>query len=549
MAAPLFYNQGDQNIYKDFQFVPQEKYRTGFTAPVQGGGQDASTPSFGIPATNAFTNSGGGSGGNAFGYGTAIKPGDPSVLTSGPYQGQSGYSDSLNYSGGLPGNVSQKGPGRHFEYDNTGAFYKDYSLTPRREVPGLLRAGAAFVPFGNFALNQIENKMNPEGPFTKDDNPYGGNYGIAGLSDAQKEAYNSLAAAGGLFQGPSGMKTLTGKNFGLTDKAFGNYMDKQRDIFNDLTSQGLSVNANGEVVDDDGNIVTGFKAKQLLEASALHKDKVAKEKALQLAEKNRLAGLVGTTGTDPNTGTTSIIQGESGGNTAGTSRASDHGKAAGLGHNAGNVREANAAGTGSAQGYNQNLRSGGRAGYFFGGRVNFKAGGRTDAGPKRTTASKAGVGQINESGQKVSGGNFNNNDGGNNNNPPVTVVEDQTSIFDTSGLKSKSPEIGFNYMDPKNYASLKSRIYNTNILDNDNINVEGNLSGEIGPVSYNTNFTDQGITGTNLTAGNFNANISPDMQLENLSYSKGPFRISSDGQNTKAGLTFSYKNGGLAGLL
>ena len=59
MAAPLFYNQGDQNIYKDFQYVPQEKYRTGFTAPVQGGGQDASTSSFGIPNTNAFTNSGG----------------------------------------------------------------------------------------------------------------------------------------------------------------------------------------------------------------------------------------------------------------------------------------------------------------------------------------------------------------------------------------------------------------------------------------------------------------------------------------------------------
>ena len=152
-------------------------------------------------------------------------------------------------------------------------------------------------------------------------------------------------------------------------------MDKQRDIFNDLTSQGLSVNEKGEVVDDDGNIVTGFKAKQMLEASALHKDKVAKEKALQLAEKNRLAGLVGTRGTDPNTGTTSTIQGESGGNTPGTSRASDHGKAAGLGHNAGNVRSANAKGTGSAQGYNQNLRSGGRAGYFFGGRVNFKDGG------------------------------------------------------------------------------------------------------------------------------------------------------------------------------
>ena len=59
MAAPLFYNQGDQNIYKDFQYVPQERYRLGYTPPIQGGGQDASTPSFGIPNTNAFTNSGG----------------------------------------------------------------------------------------------------------------------------------------------------------------------------------------------------------------------------------------------------------------------------------------------------------------------------------------------------------------------------------------------------------------------------------------------------------------------------------------------------------
>tara|TARA_R110000823_G_C15845111_1_gene491617 strand:- start:22 stop:1116 length:1095 start_codon:yes stop_codon:yes gene_type:complete len=60
MAAPTFYNAADQELYKNFQFVPQEKYRLGFTAPVQGGGQDASTPSFGIPATNAFTNSDGG---------------------------------------------------------------------------------------------------------------------------------------------------------------------------------------------------------------------------------------------------------------------------------------------------------------------------------------------------------------------------------------------------------------------------------------------------------------------------------------------------------
>ena len=66
-----FYNQADQDIYNSgSKFVPQERYRLGYTPPIQGGGQDASTPSFGIPNTNAFTNSGGGGGG-------ALQVGDP----------------------------------------------------------------------------------------------------------------------------------------------------------------------------------------------------------------------------------------------------------------------------------------------------------------------------------------------------------------------------------------------------------------------------------------------------------------------------------------
>ena len=197
----------------------------------------------------------------------------------------------------------------------------------------------------------------------------------------------------------------------------------------------------------------------------------------------------------------------------------------------------------------------GRGKYFFGGRVNYKVGGRTDAGPNRTTASHSTRGQINESGQQVSGGqNTRDNNGGNdNNNPPVTVVEDQTSIFDTSGLKSKSPEIGFNYTDPKNYASLKGSVYNKNILDNDDINVKGNLSGEIGPVSYDTSFTDQGITGTNLTAGNFNAGIDANKNY-NIGYANNYNGIDYGAKYDNNGnLMFSagvnFKNGGLAGLL
>ena len=77
-------------------------------------------------------------------------------------------------------------------------------------------------------------------------------------------------------------------------------------------------------------------------------------------------------------------------------------------------------GTTNDQGADTFAKDGGRIGYFFGGRVNYKAGGRTDAGPNRSTASHSTRGQINEAGQKVSGGDYNNN-GGNNFSSTVDI--------------------------------------------------------------------------------------------------------------------------------
>ena len=57
MAAPLFYNQADQNIYDSgIQYLPQEKFRLGpFTPPKTITDEEKIQTSFGIPATNAFT--------------------------------------------------------------------------------------------------------------------------------------------------------------------------------------------------------------------------------------------------------------------------------------------------------------------------------------------------------------------------------------------------------------------------------------------------------------------------------------------------------------
>jgi len=57
-----FYNPADQELYKQFQYLPQEQYRLGLNLPTNTQAEAVNT-AFGIPATNAFTSGGGGGGG------------------------------------------------------------------------------------------------------------------------------------------------------------------------------------------------------------------------------------------------------------------------------------------------------------------------------------------------------------------------------------------------------------------------------------------------------------------------------------------------------
>jgi len=80
------------------------------------------------------------------------------------------------------------------------------------------------------------------------------------------------------------------------------------------------------------------------------------------------------------------------------------------------------------------------------------------------------------------------------------------------------------------------------------------LSGEIGPVSYNTNFNDrEGITNTNLTAGNFTADIDANKNYS-LGYANNYNNIDYGARyDSNGNLMFSagvnFKNGGLASIL
>ncbi len=260
----------DQEIREaGFKYIPQQKYlQNPFELPTT---PDAPIVNQGIVNTNAFTNMRENNpynqNGNAFGYGSQIQPG-----------GSYGGYNSINYTGGLDGDVQQYGIGRQFEDPSASPTGETYSY--KKEVPGLLRLGAAFVPGGNFLLNLAEKKMNDN----RDQSS--GNYRIGGLDQSMKGYYDNLAGSGMLFDGPGGVKTLTGKNF--TGKG---YVEGQMELakefgFDTMTDQeiedAIAAEAARHGKKHGGN--KGFKYKQMLEASQMYKtNKVQEENKKRMA--------------------------------------------------------------------------------------------------------------------------------------------------------------------------------------------------------------------------------------------------------------------------
>jgi hypothetical protein len=239
-----------------FKYVPQQKYLLNpFELPEN---QEPVTNS-GIVNTNAFTNMGGNNSynqaGNAFGYGSQIEPG-----------GSYGSYGTINYTGGLDGDVQQYGVGRQFEDPSASPIGETYSY--KKEVPGFIRMAGGFIPGGNFLLNQLEKRMNAN----RDQPP--GNYRVGGLDQSMKGYYDNLAGSGMLFDGPGGVKTLTGKNF-----AGKGYLEGQIELakgfgFDTMTDEEIAA----EIAKTKANPRKQFKYKQMLESSQMYKTNKAQEK-------------------------------------------------------------------------------------------------------------------------------------------------------------------------------------------------------------------------------------------------------------------------------
>ena len=324
----------DQEIRdRGIKFLPEQKYlQYPFNEPVVEEEEETVPAQDGITNTDAFTNSGG----NNFSNNPyTLNQGD--FVTNRTSYGTTGY---------LPGTTPQ----------------------PSRFAPvmDLFKRGLGMaIPGGNFLMGMAENNSR-ENRLNATDNAF------IDMQLANQE------------QNLKGVGNIANQDaYGYGKVGFGNnYAAKVReraDIARAKAKENIN-NINYEVRPIDEYYLKKEKEFEDTKKQVEFNDFVRQRTLANKIREQIKAGTAINPGAALHSGlglgrvTSSVIQGEGGGNTPGTSRASDHG-GVGLGHNAGNVRGANEAGTGSAQGYNQNLRSGGRAGYFFGGRVNFKDGG------------------------------------------------------------------------------------------------------------------------------------------------------------------------------
>ena len=367
-------------------YIPKQKYlQNPYNLPIAPVPPPASG---GITNTNAFTNSGGNDfnpAGNAFGYGSPVnevnvrtfnpQSNDPTgsvanaqtmynkASNAGPmvetFTGMRPSESVMDYYGGqIMDNKEQYGAQGQYNspYDDTvdlGYLGRDTSTSIQRNrgtlgkaidfvtdfIPGVgaVKRGAKFI-----------GGLLPDNP----NGPGGGTYGVAGLSDAQKEQYNALANQGMLFSGSSGMKTSTGKNF--TGKG---YEQGQLDIY-DKEFADLTDDEKAELADIKNK---AFKAKKFRESVVINnfrqdkKDKIAAASAENRGEANAITNRLANE---------YKAQQQSDGRDFSVSGPDTSSNPTGKSNQASSER-----------GYAMHRADGGRVGYFFGGRVNFKNGG------------------------------------------------------------------------------------------------------------------------------------------------------------------------------
>ena len=201
-----------------------------------------------LPATGGITSAYYPQGGDGGAFDYLQNPVDPVSLGF--------YDKSQGYTGGLPGDVTQVGPGRQFDIDDPLAYGTDEeevkfldspfgwakqkwgNLTPGQQKTGIIGA-SSFLPFPlNVAAAATQFLSKGEG------------YAVGGLDAYEKGIYNTLAGKRMLYKDPGTglLKDIRGKNVyslagdyeeGLEDE-YNEYMERYggRKKFNELVKEG-----------------------------------------------------------------------------------------------------------------------------------------------------------------------------------------------------------------------------------------------------------------------------------------------------------------------
>jgi hypothetical protein len=337
-----FYNPGDQELYKQFQYLPQEKYRLGLNLPKAEQDVEAVTSSFGIPNTNAFT---GNKNKNYFSGSTNQLINDFNAINQDKYMNsQKTPNVDMNYNQklqsnfmGMPSYRQQEltGPdlgeyigGQEIGYTPGGELGFSYGTEVPLEQTTAGKIQSGLQSTGRGIKNLMEMLPTPSNLLNK--------FGIQNfntLSPLDQQYINQSK----YYTGP----TVFGENnsglgkdpFGInTDSMIGNYAQYVRDLV-----------ASGKLKGDRKT----FYEKEV--------EKQEQNKKVAIANERR-AGAAANAGTQRGGGAGDSSTSHMGG--ISQSQADAVGKA---------NKDAGMGGWG--------LRDGGRAGYFFGGRVNYKNGG------------------------------------------------------------------------------------------------------------------------------------------------------------------------------
>jgi len=533
-----FYTGVDKSIYQGGDhYVPMEKFRLNPYEKKNLSYESSQPQSYGITNTNAFTNSGGAfnASGNAFGYGSAI----------GPSQGYGQYG-TPSYTGGLPGNVTQQGTGRNFMADMDPNYWEgepgsewinSYQMTTgkNKQLPAFANFALSFVPGGNFIRSKIEKGMN-------DPRVNQPSYRIGGMDDFTKGAYDTLAGEGMLFDGSAGIKTLTGKNFGAKG-----YFEGQEELAKEFGFDKMDDDEIESYISQFSlqNPKKSFKVKQMKEAWKMSKyrsnklDQQIKEDNKRAAEEARNAKIAADMkyhNEHTPTATGGMTYNEIVDNMVQDRSEEMRGRPGGIGGKelmaTGGRVGLNYGGLASMLG-REDFKKGGRIGFFQGALADTKEGKAMSPG---TTAS----GDFRGDGGQGDGGN--------------TVVVPKTNYIDVKpDLLRENPYVNINLTSPLHIAKLKARFGMDNIFENDDLYAEGNLTTNLGPVTTNTQFTDDGIGNTDINWNNLSATIDANKNLQNIGYNNSwngiDYGINYADGNTMFNVGTTFKNGGLARLL